>query len=71
MIIREAREIAVNYYSYFSHFFGEGASKRATDTRHKIKFAILFAAEQQVKQLEKKLFDANIFYLSFLFWTFP
>lgn len=50
-------------------FFG-GASKRANDTIQKINFAILFAAEQKVKQLEKKLFDANIFYLSFYFGHF-
>lgn len=64
MIIKEnKRENAVNYYSYFfSLLYG------ASETIYtKIKLAILFVAARP----KKKLFDANIFYLSFLFWTFP
>lgn len=47
--------------------------ERENITKNKICDFICGIAEAKgrKKKLGKKLFDANIFYLSFLFWTFP
>lgn len=63
-LFRSWRGNAINYHSYFSLLYGakEHSENKICD--------FICGSGVERSERKKKLFDANIFYLSFLFWSF-